>query len=61
MKSLNIYCEVSLLSVAISHSSWIFWAIALVVGPDLLFVGLAFELFLGPLPSVQVQNLFKRV
>jgi len=48
-----MYWEVSLPSVAISQPSWIFLAIALVVAPNLLFVGLVFELILGPLPSVR--------
>ena len=45
-----MYKKVSLPSVAVFQYSWIFLAIALVVGPDLLFVGLAFGLVLGPLP-----------
>ena len=51
MASLNIYWEVFLPSIPVSQSSWIFFAIDLVVGPDLLFVGLVLGLELGPLPS----------
>ena len=54
MTALNIYWEVSLPSVAIFQSSWTFFAIALVIGPDLLFVGLVLGLVLVPLPSLRL-------
>jgi len=50
-----MYKNVSLPSVAAFQSSCIFLVITLVVGPNLLFGGLAFGLALGPLPS---RNLF---
>jgi len=49
-----MYKKVSLPSIAVFQSSFIFLAIALVVGSDLLFVGLACGLVLGPLPSLLV-------
>jgi len=42
--------KVSLPSVTVFQFSLSFLAMALVVGPDLLFVGLALGLVLGPLP-----------
>jgi len=47
-----MYKKVCLPSVAAFESSWIFLAIALVVGPNLLFGGLAFGLVLRPLASI---------
>ena len=49
MVFLDMYRKVSLPSVATSQSSCISFTIDLVVGPDLLVVGLGLGLVLGPL------------